>query len=299
MGRFPSRRALTLAVGVLLLGAGCSKSNRPQIDRIDLDAFEGKDVVSMSDDALRERLNTALEASKFVVLKEAAPEDVRPWRLRLAAGLEEPDIEGAKKASAVLVVLHLRQKGENDGFEVRADERAAFASNDVEAIQDAVRAALDKALRRVVREARALIELSSAKDEAVVAALTDEAKVSAAIRVLVSRKNRAAVPALLEQLKAPEIGKMRVAVGLLVELKAQEAVNPLIEAARGRGPTVEREVIFAVGSIGGEDAEAYLDLVSSGSDDPALRTSADLALQELRGAPALLRPKPKEPEKTK
>jgi HEAT repeat protein len=44
----------------------------------------------------------------------------------------------------------------------------------------------------------------------------------------------------------------------------------------------QREVVFAVGAIGGDDAEAYLDLVASGSDDPLLRASAAQALLELR-----------------
>ena len=59
-------------------------------------------------------------------------------------------------------------------------------------------------------------------------------------------------------------------------------MNPLIEAANQRDLMFQREVVFAVGSIGGSDAEAYLDLVASGHDDALLRTSAEQALSELR-----------------
>ena len=75
---------------------------------------------------------------------------------------------------------------------------------------------------------------------------------------------------------------VRRAVGLLVELKAQQAVNPMIEATGRQGSVVEREIVFAVGAIGGDDAEAYLDLVATGHDDPVVRASAEAALHELR-----------------
>jgi HEAT repeat protein len=90
------------------------------------------------------------------------------------------------------------------------------------------------------------------------------------------------LPALLERLKSDDLDVLRGVIGLLVELHAPESVNPLVEAAHQRGPLFQREVVFAVGSIGGDDAEAYLDLVASGHDDPMIRASAEQALQELR-----------------
>jgi HEAT repeat protein len=136
----------------------------------------------------------------------------------------------------------------------------------------------------VVREAKATIELEPAKDDALVAHLKDgdEATRDAAVRLLVGRRNLAALPPLLEHLKDPDLDVVRRAVGRLVELRAPEAVNPMIEATRRQGPVVEREIVFAVGAIGGEDAEAYLDLVATGHDDPVVRASAEAALGELR-----------------
>lgn len=272
-------------VALLLVAAACSKSSRPWIDRLEVDAFEGGEVVSLSKAQLEHQLVEKLEASKFVVARpgQKIPEEVKPWRLQLAAGLSEPDLE--KQTSSVVLALELQHTGKSDSFAIDSRVHVKPAQgNDVEAMQGAIRDALDDALGRAVREASALITLKDATDGALVAKLKDpdSAVADAAIRLLVRRQHKAALPALLERLKSDDLDVLRGVVGLLVELGAPEAVNPLVEAANQRGPGFEREVVFAVGAIGGDDAEAYLDLVASGHDDPLVRASAAQALLELR-----------------
>lgn len=265
--------------------AACPKAARPVLDDVQVDAFEGGDVISMSADQLKQRVIARLEAAKFVVLKKGmkVPDDVTPWRVTLAAGLSEPDVEKGP-ASTVGVVFELKQKGSLDSFEVRAFEKSAPKGSDVEAIQEGVREALDAALGRAIREARALIDLEAAKDEDLVKKLqdSDQAARDAAMRLLAHRKNRAALPALLEKLRTDDLSEIRRAIGLLVELGAPESVNAIVEATRARDATVQREIVFAVSAIGGDDAEAYLDLVASGAEDPLVRASAEQALTELR-----------------
>jgi HEAT repeat protein len=65
-------------------------------------------------------------------------------------------------------------------------------------------------------------------------------------------------------------------------MKAKDAVPPLIEAARGKDATFEREVVFALGEIGGDEAEAYLFTLAQGHDDPIVRASAERALEDLK-----------------
>lgn len=275
-----------LTCAALLLGAAaCSKSSKPWIDRLEVDAFEGGEIISLSKDQLQQQLVARLEASKFQVTRpgQKPPADVKPWRLQLAAGLTEPELE-AQTASVVLV-LELQHTGKSESFSI--DERVTVktaARNDVEAMQSSIREALDDALARAVREAAALIALEDASESALVGKLKDEdpAVADAAVRLLVRRQNKAALPALLERLKSDDLDALRAVIGLLVELRAPESVNPLIESANRRGPVFAREVVFAVGAIGGDDAEAYLDLVANGTDDPLLRASANQALVELR-----------------
>jgi hypothetical protein len=276
----------TAAYLALLLAAACSKSaSKPWIDKLHVDAFEGGEVASLSREQLEQRLIARLEAAKFVVAKagQKIPEDVKPWRLQLAAGLSEPDVE--RQTSSVVLALELQHSGQSEPFAI--DSRVVVKApegNDVEVMQGAIRESLDEALGRAVRQAAALIALENASDAQLVEKLhdSDPAVADASVRVLVRHHRKAALPALLERLKSEDLDTLRGVIGLLVELRAPESVNPLVEAANQRGAVFEREVVFAVGSIGGDDAEAYLDLVASGHDDPLLRASAAQALLELR-----------------
>lgn len=278
--------ARAFACAALLLGVvACSKSNKPWIDRLVVDAFEGGEVISLSKDQLKDQLVTRLEAARFQVAKDGQkpPSDVKPWRLEMAAGLSEPEIE--QQTSSVVLALELQHTGKSESFAI--DKRVtvkASERNDVEAMQSAIREALDDALNRAVREAAALIALEEASESTLIEKLKDPdpSVADAAVRLLVRHQNKAALPALLERLKSDDLDTLRGVIGLLVELRAPESVNPLVEAANRRGPVFAREVVFAVGAIGGDDAEAYLDLVASGTDDPLLRASATQALVELR-----------------
>ena len=275
----------------------CSKPARPWVDRIEVDAFEGGEVISLSKEQLQAQVVSKLEAAKFNVVSQARqlPAGVKPWRFKLAAGLSEPDIE--HHASVLAIALEVSHTGSDEPFAL--DSRREVkppAQNDIEAMQGAIRDAFDAALGHAVRESAALIANDSATDSAVVEKLKDpdEAVRDAAVRLLVRRHHKAALPELLARLKADDLETLRGVVGLLVELRAPEAVNPLVDAARRRGPLFEREIVFAIGSIGGDDAEAYLDLVSSGHEDPLIRASAEQALSELRARTKKQNPTPGE-----
>lgn len=271
-------------VCVLVL-AGCSRPARPWVDRVEVDAFEGGDVISLSEPQLLSELTARLKTAKFELATEdhPVPAKVKPWRVKLAAGLSEPDPESGR--SALGLVLELRHTGEEEGFSL--DERqilTAADDADVDTIQNAIRSAFDDSLDKAVREAQALITLENASSGDLQKKLTDgdPAVRDAAVRLLVRAHDASVLPTLLERLKSDDVDALRGVVGLLVELKAPASVNPLVEAAGSKGPVFAREVVFAVSAIGGDDAEAYLDLVASGAEDPIIRASAEQALSELR-----------------
>lgn len=275
---------IRIVVAALAVTLGCSRPAPIFVDRIEVDAFVGGDVAAVTGAQLRDWLVAQLSAARMKVVEQGKRvEGSAPWRLRLAAGVSEPDLE--HQHAAVQVMLEVRHTGDRDGFEVRLHQMVASGErNDVEAFQSAVRDALEAALRRAARQAAAFISFDAQPSDKVRAKLEagDEAERAAAIQVLARRRDEAALAPLLARLGSDDVDELREVMGLLVELRSPKAVNPLIEAARQRGPVFHREVVFAVGAIGGSDAEAYLDLVATGHDDPLVRASAEQALAELR-----------------
>lgn len=278
------RRLGLIALALALGSCACSKRARPVVSSVEVDAFEGTDVVSMTSEQLEARLTERLEASRFVLLApgKPVPEGASPWIVKIAAGLSEPEVD-AEPSSTVQVVLHLRQKGAMETWEVKARRTTAQAANDVEAVQAAAREALDAALAEAVREAHALIDLSDQKDDAVAARLadSDEAVTRAAVRILARRHDGRALAPLVARLETDDLTQIRETMGLLIELGDPASVPALINASRAKDNVVQREIVFALGAIGGDEAQAYLDVVATGHDDPFVRASAEQALQEL------------------
>lgn len=270
---------------LMLLGAACSKATRPHVERVTIDQFEGRAVLGLSSEQLETKLRRALEASKFVVLKadEKAPEGVSPWRVSLALNLVEPDPEEGP-VGTVEGALSLIQRGEDDSFDVQAHDSKKATSNQIEDIQEASGIALQLVLNRLVAESKTLIDLKSASDSKLVEAVSSaELPVrNAAVTLLARKRNPAALKPLLARLESSDASDIRRTMGLLVELKDPAAVPALIEVSRARDSIVQREVVFALGAIGGDEAEAYLWSVAQGHDDPLIRASATQALDELK-----------------
>lgn len=285
---------LLLALG---LGAGCPRSDKPVVQRVEIDVFEGREIVGWEAPQLVGRLEAALDRAGFQVARDGSvPSGVKPWRVAIAARIDEPDPTVELPGSAV-VALSLRQKGSPEGFEVEASEQTKPESNEIEAVQAAAVKALDLSLSEAAAEARATIDLDARPDEELAKRVeaSDRAVQAAAIRLLARRRHPAALPALLKRLQSDELGELHRAIGLLVELKDPAAVPAIIDASRAKNPVVQREIVFAVGAIGGDEAEAYLDVVASGHEDPLLRGSAEKALAELRERSKKLKPAPKGP----
>ncbi len=273
-------------VAALLLfgGVACTRDVQPWVDRVEVDTFHGAEIVAFSHQDLERQLREQLVAAKFKLAtgEQRIPDRVKPWQVSLGAGVMEPEPD--TRASSLELVLELRHTGEEEPLVIDQRQRLSLPDGDVEVAQEVIRGALQEALQGAVREAAAVLRLERESTVSLreKVASEDAALRGAAVRLLVRRRDNAALPALLERLQSPELDELRVVVGQLVELKAPESVNPLIEAASRKGPVFEREVLFAVSAIGGEDAEAYLDLIASGHEDDLLRASAEQALAELR-----------------
>jgi hypothetical protein len=148
------------------------------------------------------------------------------------------------------------------------------------------RAHAKDAIEQVVTKARALLVAEEKTDEQLVKELYGEEGPArrGAIAVLADRKHPAAVEPLIAQLHDDDLGQARRAVGALLEMKERRAVGPIIELCDSRDPSFMKELLFALASLGGDEAKAYLYTVSQGHDSPGVRSAAQQALDELTRA---------------
>jgi hypothetical protein len=216
--------------------------------------------------------------------KREGPSPVR-LTLEVDAVQEQSNASGLPGLEEVTASLGIR-RNTDDGVErivLQATRGQPVEGDALEGRQEAARRALDQVLDRLVQEARVHLDARKRDDARLTRDLhaSDPLVRDAATLALVARRNRAAIPALVERLKGDDPLEVRRAIGGLVELQAREAVPELIEISRGRDPGFLRELVYALGAIGGEEAQAYLYTMSQGHDQPAVRDAARQALEEM------------------
>ena len=198
---------------------------------------------------------------------------------------EQANASGLPAVEEVTASLGIRRSAE-DGVEriaLQATRSHPVEGDALEGRQEAARQALDEVLDRLVKEARVHLDARGRDDGRLMKDLRSKDPLvrDAATSALVARRNRAAIPALVERLRGDDPLEVRRAIGGLVELQAREAVPELIEISRGKDPGFLRELVYALGAIGGDEAEAYLYTMSQGHDQPAVRDAARQALEEM------------------
>jgi hypothetical protein len=138
----------------------------------------------------------------------------------------------------------------------------------------------------IERGARGLVEkaaLRHAELPAILAALdgADPALRQVAFATIGERHLSAAVPRLIELLHSSDELVRDGAIGALVALRDPRAVKALTDLAQFKDLDLMRRIIDAVGTIGGDDARAYLELVAEGHDVPIIRELAQQALEDM------------------
>lgn len=272
---------------VLLLAlVACSRGERPIVESLNVELVEGADVLGLDSAGVQPLVQKALANAGFTLkLGEPAPQDGPPrWRVEVAVGAQEPKLEGAPEGRAS-VAIALKRRSEL-AFDVSERAKVKAGSNLVDDIQASARLALETALANGSKYAQALVTLEPAKDAELERKLNDPnpAVKNAAVTLLVRRKKSTALPALMAQLKveSADDDQLRRTMGLMVELGDPGAAKPMIEALQRKNLLMQRELVFALSSLGGADAEAYLYVVSEGHDEPQLRHWAEQALDELK-----------------
>ena len=278
---------------VLLALAGCKRDVKYLVDRVEVAGATvmSNAVLGLPPDEVQAMLQAKLAAQGRFVLPGPdlrSPPDGEPLRLTLELDFtrEAAREEGAGTFLQAGVTLILRRRGEEGAvyYDVQGLGEAAIQGSGMPARRTAARDALAAALQDAVAAAHLHLLAADKKDAALVKDLSsgDTRVREYAVRVLAERKNPAVTSALLERLSASEPEVVRRAIGGLVELRETRAVPALIDLTHGKDPSFVREILFAVGSIGGDEAEAYLYTVAAGHDLPAIQEAAQQALEELQ-----------------
>lgn len=281
-------RTASVAAGLVLL-AGCKPPPHP-VERVEVVAasLAEAQLLALTPSQAQTELSTRLvpdRGFKLLAPGTRGVEGTVRLTLEVDAVQEQPNASGLPGLEEVTASLGIR-RSTDDGVEriaLQASRSQPVEGDALEGRQEAARRALDQVLDRLVKEARAHLDARKRDDARLVKDLhaRDPLVRDAATSALVARGNRAAIPALVEQLRGDDALDVRRAIGGLVELQAREAVPELIEISRGKDPGFLRELVYALGAIGGEEAQAYLYTMSQGHDQPAVRDAARQALEEM------------------
>jgi hypothetical protein len=266
-------------LAVVALSLACHKE-RPLFDRVQLE-LAGKDdasILGQTEEQVKGMLVDALKASGFQSASEVKePKGV--FRVQAALAMQEvKDPDAPAKAEAI---VQLKRSGEEFGREVKGRGEGKVKGPSLDERRDASRAAVELALRDAASQAALLVKLSSKSDADLIGEKDPKAK-DLAVMLLAERRNPAALEPLLEQLKSDDLDVVHRAIGGLLELHDARAVGPLIDASRQKGDLFQSELLFALSSLGGEEALAYLQLIVDGADQPLMRQLAQQALEELK-----------------
>ncbi|WP_050725285.1 HEAT repeat domain-containing protein [Vulgatibacter incomptus] len=286
----PKPARLWFAILALALAGACSKL--PQgvevVTGLEIEASdEMLAPLGLSRAEIIDRLRTGIEGSGRLAIREAVPKgyEGRTWRARIEI-LRVRVVPSGNADGLSLADVALRMNLTSSGGDLlRGDGRGhedlppgASARR-----QDVLRRSFDAAVGQAVRQLGVALEAASKTDEELVAALQspDADRRDFAMRQLGERKSRLAIPALVERLRADERPLQLQAVGALVAIGDQAAAPALIDTSAQRDPGFVVQVIYALGELGGHDAEAYLFTVSTGHPDEAVRGAAAEALENL------------------
>lgn len=264
---------------LLALLGGCKKDEKPVVLVEVRDESEGRIPIEKA--ALEQEAVGTLKGLSGYEFRRAKPDEVG-WQYVFTVELatertadEDPKlVHRAAGVRAELIALKGGERYTASVIESR-DEAPAKPFGPL----------MEKALKKASAELAASIELANADDERVVALLSggDDRLERQAIVLAGERKLKKAVPKLMEIVRDEENGDDLVlkAVGALVAIGDPEATSAIIDAGRRRSSSYVLPLVFAVGQLGGREAEGYLFTVKSGHPDPAVRKAAEDALREL------------------
>lgn len=269
----------------------CSRSPKHALERVDISGPTVTDnaILGMTEDEVQALLEQKLQSNGHFVLPkpdEKAPAGATRVSLELTF-TREAQKEGRAGTWAEVgatAILKRKLNDESRKYEVVGLGEIPENGESADARSKAMKSALSSALEQIVASADLLLAAQDKSDKDLEKDLkaSDSRVKEFAIRTLAERGNPVVVDALLERLHGSDPEEIHRSIGALVEMHEKRAVPALIDLAKNRDPAFMREIVFALGTIGGDDAEAYLFTVAQGSDQPEVQAAAEEAMKELR-----------------
>lgn len=233
----------------------------------------------------------AMDALDDFAFRNAEPDEVS-WQLDLDVGLATertadpvddapPDPDRVHRAFAVQLELHAIGETERAPSRVRAE---AMLTRD-EARSRPFGQLAEDTVAEAGRRLQRATDLYWGPPEAVVPALESEhewVRMAAADAAGVRKLTSAVGPLMARVRDEDESPDVRIrAVGALVELGDPEAASAIIDACRRKDAQYLVQMVYALGQLGGREAQGYLFTVQSGHPSEAVRAAAGEALEEL------------------
>jgi len=293
---------LLIVLMALLLGACRSREPSFPVERLTIEGatvvdnallgWAPSDIQALFADQLR-------QTRRFELLEEGKEKGRRvegAWSLTLELPFTREALKDGSPVSIAEVgatlVLERLDADPEQRYQVVGLGEVRVEGKDTETRRKALREALRRALAQVTEAAVLQLKAADRPDGALQQDLlsNDERVREYALRVLAERRHPAAAPLLIRQLEDDNPREVRRAIGVLAEMKAPAAVPALIDLMKDREIGFAQEVVFAIGEIGGPEAEAYLFTVAQGHDQPDVQAAAQQALDTLYASRKLMAP---------
>lgn len=313
----PAPAALALVWGLALLLGGCRRQGDGTllVERVTVaeESVAAAPELGIGAKVFRERVEAALKAAGAQSSGMASLGGATPFRLRaevVHVDTEAEAFEDGGFAHTLSVQVSMEAtRPSADGTLRHLSQGIGHATFDPEAGGEELAESHQRALWQAVDLAAQRLVLRVASNVRPVDALLAQAAEGellgreAAVDALVERGERRVAPSLVALLGEKDETVRMKAMGEAVELRIQEAVPVLIDMAlptKGEPPPLhlQTQVVYALGAIGGREAEAFLYAVESGHGDGRVREAASEARKELAqaaksvdaGAPSLRSP---------
>jgi hypothetical protein len=289
-----SRRALGPLPAAILLGSivllvgGCKRTSTPPSEprtahpvrvafhRVSARlAFDEPVPRSLDEKRIESMAKGQLQLSRGIDL---VPEP-RPGSFALELVVRVGRLEGDREKRAVASSARARSEDAADSPALLASALVPLAEKGPP-LETAVAKAVSLVLEDLLFQAR----LDVGPEEALVAALSqkDLERLRSAVEIAAVRRSKKSVPALIGLLRHPEEEVADRAIGALAAIGDRRAVRPLTRLVEFKDTARLAKLLDAIGTLGGAEAQNFLEFVATGHEDADIRSLAKEALERLQ-----------------